>query len=200
LANNKPQPRSRLRRPLPPHVEQVEGPRTRLSALFHLLEEIYEAGDRDVFALTVPEDEDAARGLRLDAGILVRANNALKAVKLLCEQAHWEFAVAAVRQLFEIVVNVEYLNTQDDRGSAEFRFAKYGLLQMVLEQRGTLEYDERTGRQIDRQRKEILERMLESSFPEFRSVWVDRRCPLGEELVGTDDLTTRRAVSPAPPR
>lgn len=89
---------------------------------------------------------------------------------MLCDQAHWEYAVSAVRQLFEIVVNVEYLNGQPDRSDAEFRFAKYGLLQMVLDQYGTLEYNERTGRRIDQQRRDVLERMLESSFPEFRSV------------------------------
>lgn len=170
MANTR--PRSRRRRPqaLPPHVQRVAGPRTRLSALFKLLEETYEYGDGDVFTLTVPEDEDEARRLRLDAGILVRAINALKAVELLCDQAHWEYAVSAVRQLFEIVVNVEYMNGQPDRAAAEFRFAKYGLLQMVLDQHGTLEYDERTGRQIDKRRRNVLVRMLETSFPEFRSV------------------------------
>lgn len=68
------------------------------------------------------------------------------------------------------MVNVEYLNAQPERAAAEFRFAKYGLLQMVLDQHGTLEYDERTGRQIDQQRRSVLERMLETSFPEFRSI------------------------------
>jgi hypothetical protein len=170
MANTKRQSRPKPMRALPAHVQRVAGPRTRLSALFQLLEETYEHGDGEVFALRVPEDEDEARRLRLDAGFLVRAINAMKAVELLCDQAHWEFAVSAVRQLFEIVVNVEYMNAQLDRAAAEFRFAKYGLLQMVLDQHGTLEYDERTGRQIDQQRRDVLERMLESSFPEFRSV------------------------------
>ena len=63
-----------------------------------------------------------------DAGMLSRGSNALKSVRLLCEQAHWEFAAGVVRQLFELVLNMEYLGTLPDRDAAIFRYAKYGLL------------------------------------------------------------------------
>jgi hypothetical protein len=105
-----------------------------------------------------------------DAGVLVRASNALKVIPLLCEQAHWEFAAARVRQLFELVLNMEYLATQPDREAAIFRYSKYGLLQTVRHQHLARLYDQKTGRPIDEQRLAKLESMLEHVFPEFRSV------------------------------
>lgn len=192
--NHRKRPSAR-RRKLPPNVQQVAEPKTRLHGLFQLIEEIYDASDRELFSLVVPQDEDAARHLRLEAGVLARAINALKAITLLCEQAHWEFAVSAVRQLFEIVVNVEYLNAQTDRDVAAFRFAKYGLLQMVLEQHGTLEYDQRTGRQIDQDRLFVLEQMLATSFPEFRSIGASGHVHWAKSWTGRD---TRRLAELSP--
>jgi hypothetical protein len=63
-----------------------------------------------------------------DVGILLRASNALKAIRVLCAERYWEFAVATVRQLFELVINMEQLAAQPDREEAIFRHAKYGLL------------------------------------------------------------------------
>lgn len=186
---------SSRRRKLPSNVQQAAEPKARLQGLFQLIEEIYDASDRELFSLLVPEGDDAARHLGLEAGVLARATNALKAITLLCEQAHWEFAVCAVRQLFEIVVNVEYLNAQTDRDIAAFRFAKYGLLQMVLEQHGTLEYDQRTGRQIDRERLLVLKRMLATSFPEFRTVGASGHVHWAKSWTGRD---TRRLAELSP--
>lgn len=115
--------------------------------------------------------EDAERHLVMfDASVLLRASNALKAVRLLCEEAHWEFSASILRQLFELVINMEYLAAQADREAAIFRYGKFGLLQEVRHQYLTLLYDRKTGREIDAERLAILEQMLEQSFTEFRSV------------------------------
>lgn len=106
--------------------------------------------------------------VRFDVGILVRAINAVKSVRLLLEQAHWEFAAAAVRQLFELTVNMEYLADQPDRKQATFRYAKYGLLQMVRHEHQTALYNLKTGRPVDAGRLAVLESLLAHSFPEFR--------------------------------
>jgi hypothetical protein len=105
-----------------------------------------------------------------DVGILLRASNGLKAIRILCAGAHWEFAVATVRQLFELVINLEHLAAQADREAAIFRYAKYGLLQTTRHQQLDLLYQLKTGRQIDAQRLAVLEQMLRGTFPEFRSV------------------------------
>ncbi len=81
-----------------------------------------------------------------------------------------EFAAPILRQLFELVINVEYLAAQADREAAIFRYSKYGLLQEVRHQHLTLIYDQKTGRDIDTQRLAVLEQMLEQMFPEFRRV------------------------------
>ncbi|MBA3736394.1 MAG: hypothetical protein H0W90_14560 [Actinobacteria bacterium] len=91
-------------------------------------------------------------------------------MRLLCEQAHWEFAAPILRQLFELVINMEYLGRQPDREAAVFSYSKYGLLQTVRHQRLTLLYDEKTGRPIDTQRLAVLDQMLDETFREFRSV------------------------------
>lgn len=67
--------------------------------------------------LTQPRDSDDPL-VRFDRGILLRAVNALKAARLLLEAVHWEFAAAPARQLFDLVVNIEHLNTQGDRERA----------------------------------------------------------------------------------
>jgi hypothetical protein len=106
--------------------------------------------------------------VRFDVGILVRAINAMKSTRLLLEQAHWEFAAAAVRQLFELTVNMEYLADQPDRKQATFRYAKYGLLQMVRHEHQAALYHRKTGRPVDAERLAVLESFLAHSFPEFR--------------------------------
>lgn len=120
--------------------------------------------------IEIPDDEPEKWSVLFDAAILLRASNALKVVRLLCEQAHWEFAVAAVRQLFELVINMEYLAAQPDRTKSIFHYAKYGLLQVVRHDYEDLLYDKKTGRPVDASRLAILESMLEHTFPEFRSV------------------------------
>lgn len=108
--------------------------------------------------------------MMFDAGVLLRASNALKAVRLLCEEAHWEFAAPILRQLFELVISMEYMATQPDREAAILRYSKYGLLQEVRQQYLTLLYDQKTGREIDTERLAVLEQMLTQTFTEFRRV------------------------------
>jgi Family of unknown function (DUF5677) len=151
-------------------MQRLAPPKTRLKSLLQLLVEIPAAAEQAMMAITLPQDEKGKRLLMFDVGVLVRASNALKVIRLLCEQAHWEFAAAAVRQLFELVLNVEYLATQPDREAAIFLYSKYGLLQTVRHQHLALLYDQKTGRPIDEQRLAMLASMLEHTFPEFRSV------------------------------
>lgn len=132
-------------------MQRLPPPKTRLKSLLQLLVEIPAAAEQAMITATMPEDETGKRLLMFDVSVLVRASNALKVIRLLSEQAHWEFAAASVRQLFELVLNMEYLATQPDREAAIFRYSKYGLLQTVRHQHLAVLYDQKTGRPIDEQ-------------------------------------------------
>jgi Family of unknown function (DUF5677) len=144
----------------------VPSPKARLKNLFSTMSAATAHGDR---ALTqTPANGDEL--VRFDAEVLMRGVNAVKSAQLLLENAHWEFAAGPVRQLFELLVNVEYIVAQPDREKAVLRYAKFGLLQMVRSQLAALRYDEATGRTVDQNRVVTLERMLEHTFPEFRRI------------------------------
>jgi hypothetical protein len=148
----------------PSNLHRVTAPKARLKGLFKVMGDVTASADK---ALLSTRDVESQLG-RFDVGIFVRAINAVKSVRLLLEQAHWEFAAAAVRQLFELVVNMEYLAGQPDREEATFRYAKYGLLQMVRHEHQTATYNLKTGRPVDAERLATLQSLLAHSFPEFR--------------------------------
>ncbi len=162
--------RRRTPPPLPAGMQRIRAPKVRLKSLLQLSGEVAIAADHAVFTAPLPEDEREKRLFMFDAAMLSRGSNALKSVRLLCEQAHWEFAAGVVRQLFEFVLNMEYLGTLPDRDAAIFRYAKYGLLQKVQHQYLHLLYDQKTGRPVDEERLATLAQMLEQTFPEFRTV------------------------------
>jgi ribosomal protein L32E len=156
--------------PPPPGAQRIRAPKTRLKPLFALLVEVPMTAEQAVFTTPLPDDDVQRRLMMFDAAMLIRGTNALKSVRLLCEQAHWEFAAGIVRQLFELVINMEHLAEQPDRDAAIFRYAKFGLYQKVTYQYLNLLYDQKTGREIDTQRLAVLRQMLEQTFPEFRRV------------------------------
>ncbi|MBX7450853.1 hypothetical protein GR927_22965 [Mycolicibacterium sp. 3033] len=154
-------------KPGPPHI--LTSQRKRMKSFFAVVFEICAAADDILATIPRPSDEDEARLLVFDACMLIRGLNALKSARLLCEEAHWEFATGAVRQLFELVINMEHLATYDDRTDGTFKYAKYGLMQWYERERDELAYGKRTGRVIDEERLLALEDALENTFPEFRS-------------------------------
>ncbi|HEY3336198.1 MAG TPA: DUF5677 domain-containing protein, partial [Candidatus Limnocylindrales bacterium] len=81
----------------------------------------------------------------------------------------WEFAVSAVRQVFELLVNAEHIAAQPDRAAATLRYTKFGLMQMARRELANIEYDEKTGRPVDDERKAFVRELLESGFDEFRT-------------------------------
>lgn len=154
-----------------PNVAYVLGPqRERLKSFFNLVFSIGAAADDSLRKATKPEQDRDARLFIFDACVFTRAVNALKSVRVLCEEGQWEFAAGAVRQLFELILNVEHLKTLPDRDQGNARFAKYGLMQQIERERGSLLYAQKTGRDVDKDRLQQAEEHLASAFPEFRSV------------------------------
>ncbi len=146
-------------------AEQVElpGPKERLGALFDLLEGIALAGE----AVLIRTPNAIEPPVRFDLSVLMRAINTLKGVRILLESSHWELASAGARQLFELLVNIEYIGSRPDRDKATLRYAKFGLLQMALHELKSIEYDAKTGRAVDKVRKVNIEKLLDQGFKEF---------------------------------
>jgi hypothetical protein len=117
--------------------------------------------------------ESAYEGSELsafDRAILNRGLNMLEASRTLLANGHWEVAAAPARQLFELLVNMEYLAQQPDRKDACFRYQKFALMQTAERARREIDYDRSTSRPVDEERAKQIAAVLSSpSFDEFRT-------------------------------
>ena len=186
--------RSRSQRPsLPPNVQSAPSPRGRLKALLELLGEVAKAADRATFEFAQDETRVQNPAFRHDLSVLMRASNALKAIRLLSEAAHWEFAAGIVRQLFELAVNAEHIAASPDRDAAIFRHAKYAVLQTALRLHGNMRYAQQTGRPVDSEGLRTIEELLAHQFPADSST---QPGPSIGQRVGRD---IQPAISPSSP-
>jgi hypothetical protein len=144
---------------------RVAPPKVRLRKSFRVLTDVARAAD-DTLVAGIP----AGRRERFEASVLVRGVNAIKSTRALLEQSQWEFACAAVRQLFELVVNIEYLRIQPDQDEAMLRYAKFGVLQALRSTYENALYNQKTGREVDPEYISNLESLLDGEFAEFRSL------------------------------
>jgi hypothetical protein len=85
-------------------IQRVRPPKARLKALLQFLVDVPKAAGGGIRTIEVPEEEALKHLVMFDASVLLRASNALKAMRLLCEEAHWEFAAPILRQLFELAI------------------------------------------------------------------------------------------------
>ncbi|KND38469.1 hypothetical protein IQ63_07490 [Streptomyces acidiscabies] len=122
-------------------------------------------GDRLVLENPVSSED---RLPRFDTEVLVRGINSVKAAGLLMEQGHWEHAAGVTRQLFELLINMEYLGTLEDREAGVLLYLRFGALQFALQQQKDYLYNEATGRPIDTQRLALLEHFLDVAFDDFK--------------------------------
>lgn len=101
--------------------------------------------------------------------IVERAHNAAKAVIVLCEHRWWEFADGLVRQLYELLLDVEELRQSEDREAAAKRWLRFGALQYMLGLAAQRKYDADTGRMPPDAAEKIatFRAGLPSLFPEF---------------------------------
>lgn len=149
----------------PGNPQRLQAPKARMKPLFKIFDEVFSHTDR-----ILSELPDKANPLVLfDAGILMRALNTLKSIKILLEPAHWELASAGARQLFELLVNMEYLASQPNRDEASRRYTGFGVMQLARQRLSELEYAEKTGRTVDPRHKRKIEELLDKTFSEFRT-------------------------------
>lgn len=106
---------------------------------------------------------------RFDRAIFERALSVLHAVYVLAKEGHWETANAPVRQLFELLVNMEHLNTRADRELAAIKFVQFGSLQESLAELGELEFAQTRGHGIEAGRLLRVRAALDQpAYAEFR--------------------------------
>lgn len=146
----------------------MAAPKLRLRPLFRVLHKVIASTQRALIEAPPPSHEDW-RIFTFEIGIANRGLNGLRAVRLLCEEGHWENAAAAVRQIYELVVNMEHISSLPEREAAVSRYVKFGLLQEVQRRLLEVGYDRDTGRPVDEQTEAPLRRILAVGFPEFRS-------------------------------
>ena len=123
------------------------------------------ASARTVGAL--PRSSDAMEVF--DRHVLERGCVTLDAVKLLVAQGHWEVASAPTRQLFELLINMEYVAAQTDRVAAVGRFFLFGQLQVLLAAQERFKYEQNSGRAVDASRlADIDQDLAGAQFDQFR--------------------------------
>jgi hypothetical protein len=75
-----------------------------------------------------------------------RAYNIVKGARLLLEHEHWELAASHVRQLFELLLDVEALNRAPDQEAAAGRYMWFGALQEMRHLSASRRYEAASGR------------------------------------------------------
>jgi len=112
--------KSRRKRSVPsPKVPtRVPGLRTGIRQAFDLIDEVGKEADR-----CIPRAEVDAESGHVIAAIFVRGVNCVKSVRAQLEHAHWETAAGTSRQLFELLLNSEFIISSDNREEAAFRYA-----------------------------------------------------------------------------
>lgn len=104
-----------------------------------------------------------------DRAILMRGLNLLEATRLLSEPLHWEVAATCARQLYELVLNMEWLASMPDRETASNQFALFGMLQQVRAKEAENDYARATGRTSDEEyASRLVEVLAREEFDQFR--------------------------------
>ncbi|MEV1083450.1 DUF5677 domain-containing protein [Streptomyces sp. NPDC050211] len=147
-----------------PQVRRSVSSKGRLGPFFKLLGEIAVAAEQAV--QSTPNAADQL--VRFDIEILMRGANSVKAVRTLLEQGHWEPAVGVTRQLFELLVNMEYLGAMEDRAEGTLLFARFGLLQVLLAQQRKASYQQEKGHSFDAQLDAMVDQHLANDFSDFQ--------------------------------
>ncbi|POH60156.1 DUF5677 domain-containing protein [Arthrobacter glacialis] len=123
--------------------------------ILDLLEEILAAGSRAILKAMPRGPLD-----KFDLAVFERAVSTGDAVRLLLSNDHWETASAAVRQLFELCVHMEHIETYPNRAAAVARFSEYGDLQQLLGAQRELQHSHYKGQSASIQDATTIEMAL----------------------------------------
>lgn len=148
-----------------PQMKHARSPKTTLRPFIKIVNDVATSAEQTLLATP----NSSQQLVRFDTQVLMRGLNSLKAVRVLLEQGYWEYGVVVSRQLFELLVNVEYLGKMPDREEATLQFARYGLLQFLRAEQRKIAYDEEKSRPVNAEHKAMVEQHLDQDFMDFRS-------------------------------
>jgi hypothetical protein len=99
-----------------------------------------------------------------------RAFNLVKGIMILMEQSHWELAAPLVRQIFEMILNLEEMKRRNDPNEAAGRFSRFAALQEMRHRLANLQHDIAMGRDGEaiQERFDSGQKLAVATFPEFR--------------------------------
>lgn len=123
--------------------------------------------DDTLRALSHLQPGSASEVTRLAVG--QRALTMLQGARLLLEEGHWELAVGVVRQMFEILVNVENLLNRADTDAAWESYRQFGEAQFLQASLRKLRYAIAAGyNDTSGEAKALTAALDEARFDEFR--------------------------------
>jgi hypothetical protein len=147
----------------PESAAEVE-PQREITIFLALASEILAAADECID----PPNASTPRG-NIEQHILLRGTAALRAARLLIANDEWEFAAAPTRQLFELVLNMEYISQSEQDIDLVAKFFIFGRLQNILNAEKRYQYERDSGRLVDPTKLSDIHRQLsESHFDDFR--------------------------------
>ena len=191
MARKKKQKQARARGTSSAANKRLSGQKGRLRTSFRILRDVARTADDTLRGAAIVDRPVE----RIQVGVFVRGINAVKSTRLLSEESQWEFAAAAVRQVFELVINMEHLLKQPDVEAAAFRYAKFGCFKSCAVRTRTLcTRRRRVGRSILTTLRHS-NTCSDNAFGEFRAVtkkgkvvWANSWC--GMTVRGLADAST----------
>ncbi|MFB8381056.1 DUF5677 domain-containing protein [Streptomyces rubiginosohelvolus] len=120
---------------------ELETSDTMLAPLYDIADEVLAAADLAGRA----EHEDTS-SYSFDAHILERGRRGLQSAVLLTKAGYWENCSAVTRQIFELLVNIEHLNSFPNRDEAQGLYTRFGIFQYFLAESKRLSFEKERGR------------------------------------------------------
>ncbi|MFE1781379.1 DUF5677 domain-containing protein [Streptomyces sp. NPDC059506] len=115
-----------------------------------------------------PAAESADHLVHFDAHVLKRGIKGLEAARLLIGAGYWEYATSVARQLFELLVNMEYLGSFADRKKACRIHSGFGLFQFFLAESRRIEFEIGRGRPAGSSWETSVKDFLDNHCADFR--------------------------------
>lgn len=129
-------------------------------ALDAVIEDLNSVLSRDQGAVT---EQFAVR-----LAIAAKSQTLLQGARLLLEESHWELASSAARQLFELLVTIEYLLQRPDTDAAWDSYRRFGIASEIRGTKRKLEYAIANGYPDDDDLTAFDAALSNPSFDEFK--------------------------------
>lgn len=115
--------------------------------------------------------------------IAAKSQTLLQGARLLLEESHWELAGSAARQLFELLVTIDYLLQQPDIDAAWDSYRRFGIASEIRGTKRKLEYAIANGYPDDDDLTAFEAALSDPSFDEFKNKNGELRKEWAEQTV-----------------